>query len=472
MYMVSIVITNGYVLTQDNSRTVIEDGAVAINKSEIVAVGKSDEITSTYDSDRLIDADGGAIIPGLINPHTHVSDILLRGPMNEDRGLLDWLYNVKRPGTLAMDPDEHAIAAMLYCIEAIQSGVTTFVENDTEVIWDNWSTTEAKLDIYDKAGIRNIYAAGMVDRCVDDSFQELVLDIQERETDVDHPSLDAFVEDTDTVVDEIDSLIETYHGTAEGRQSVWPAPVVVESTTNRCFKEAYAMAEAYDVMTTVHVAEAEAEEQREISSIEHLRNIGYLGEHALLGHCVQINDRDVRILAETNTSVAHNFMANMRLATGFAPIVDMLDAGVTVGLGSDNSTLNDTVNPLSDVRAMAGAHKGYHRDSGVVPTQVAFDMLTISAAEAINREDSLGSLESGKQADIVIVDLDHPHLTPCPDPIHTLVHAVQGMEIDTVICAGNVIMSDREIQSFDKDINSFLSEAAGTAADLVGRVGY
>jgi len=470
--MTDLLVTNGYVLTQDSSRTVIKNGAVAIEDNEIVAVGKANEVTAAYDSDRLIDADGGAIIPGLINPHTHVSDILLRGPENEDRGLLDWLYNIKRPGTLAMDPDEHATAAMLYCIEAIQSGVTTFVENDTEVLWDNWSTTEAKFDVYEQAGIRNIYGAGMVDRCVDAPFQELVFDIQERETDVDHPLLDTFVEDTATVVDEVDSLIETYHGTAEGRQSVWPAPVVVESTTNRCFKEAYALAETHDVMTTVHVAEAEAEEQRDISSIEHLRNIGYLGERALLGHCVQINDRDVRILAETNTSVAHNFMANMRLATGFAPVVDMLDTGVTVGLGSDNSILNDTINPLSDVRAMAGAHKGYHRDAGVVPTQTAFDMLTISAAEAINREESLGSLEPGKQADLVIVDLDHPHLTPCPDPIHVLVHAVQGMEIDTVICAGDVVMSNREIQSFDKDIDSILSEAAETAADLVSRVGY
>ena len=123
--MTDLLVTNGRVITQDTNRTVIEGGAVAIEGDEITAVGTTDELGSVHAADRVIDAEGGAVIPGLVNPHTHVSDILLRGSFAEDRGLLDWLYNVKRPGTLAMDPDEHALAATLYCIEAIQSGVTT-----------------------------------------------------------------------------------------------------------------------------------------------------------------------------------------------------------------------------------------------------------------------------------------------------------------------------------------------------------
>ena len=132
--MTDTLITDGRVITQNADRTVHENGAVAIEGDRISAVGTTEELTAEYDADRHVDADGGAIIPGLINPHTHVSDILFRGSFSEDRGLLDWLYNVKRPGTLAMDPDEHAIAALLYCTEAILSGVTTFVENDTEVV--------------------------------------------------------------------------------------------------------------------------------------------------------------------------------------------------------------------------------------------------------------------------------------------------------------------------------------------------
>ena len=470
--MMDLLIVNGHVITQDADRTVFEDGAVAVRGDSIAAVGPTAALTAEYDADRVIDADGGVIIPGLINPHTHVSDILLRGSFAEDRGLLDWLYNVKRPGALAMRTDEHATAAMLYCAEAIRSGVTTFVENDTEVLWDEWAETEAKLDVYDRAGIRNVYGAGMVDRGADATFQELVLDIQAREGGVDHPPLDAFVEETEVVVEAVDSLIEAYHGSADGRQSVWPAPVVVETTTNEGFRRAYELAEKHDVMTTVHVAEAEAEEARDISSIEYLRNVGYLGERALLGHCVQIDASDVRLLAATGTSVAHNFISNMRLATGFAPVVEMLDAGVTVGLGTDNSILNDTVNPLSDARAMACGHKGYHRDAGVVNAQTAFDMVTRDAAAAIGRAEDLGSLEARKQADLAIVDFDHPHLTPSPDPVFSLVHAVQGFEIDTVVCAGSVVMEDREIQSFDEPLEDILSRASQAAADIVARTGY
>ncbi|MDS0261118.1 amidohydrolase [Haloarcula sp. S1CR25-12] len=470
--MTDLLIRDGRVVTQDDQRTVIEDGAVAVEDGRIVAVGPTEELVPASDADEVIDASGCAVIPGLVNPHTHVSDILLRGSFAEDRGLLDWLYNVKRPGTLAMAPEEHETAAMLYCIEAIRAGVTTFVENDTEVVWDDWATIEAKLDAYERAGIRNVYGAGMVDRPADDEFQRLVTDVQAREDDVDHPPIDAFVEATDDVVAAVDSLIETYHGTADGRQAVWPAPVVVETTTNQGFREAYELAEKHDVMTTAHVAEAEAQEQRSISSIEYLRNVGYLGERTLLGHCVQLSTSDVRLLERTDTAVAHNYMANMRLATGYAPVRTMLESGVTVGLGTDNSILSDTVNPLGDVRAMAGGHKGYHRDAGVVPAQTAFDMITIDAARAIGRGESLGSLAVGKQADIAIVDMDHPHLTPAPDPVFALVHAAQGFEVETVVCAGEVVMRDRDIRSFDESVDDVLARASATAADLVSRTGY
>lgn len=470
--MTDLLVTNGRVVTQDADRTVLENGAVAVTSDRIVDVGPTADLVADYDADRVLDAEGGAIIPGLVNPHTHVSDILLRGSFAEDRGLLDWLYNVKRPGTLMMSPADHDTAAKLYCVEAIRSGVTTFVENDTEVVWDDWSTIEAKLDVYDESGIRAVYGAGMADQTADETFQQLITDIQAREADVDHPPLDLFIEPTDDLVAEVASLIETYHGTADGRQAVWPAPVVVETTTNRGFREAARLAETHDVMTTVHVAEAEAQEQRAISSIEYLRNLDYLGERALLGHCVQIDERDVRILAETGTAVAHNFMANMRLATGFAPVTTMLDTGVTVGLGTDNSILSDTVNPLNDVRAMAGGHKGYHRDASVVPAQTAFDMLTIDAAAAIGRADTLGSLEPGKQADIAIVDLDYPHLTPASDPVFALVHAAQGFEVETLVCAGDVVMADREIQSFGEDLDSLLSRAREAATDIADRTGY
>jgi atrazine chlorohydrolase/5-methylthioadenosine/S-adenosylhomocysteine deaminase len=469
--MTDLVVANGRIVTQNRDRAIIEDGAVAIDDRMITAVGPTDEIVDIHEPDRVIDATGGAVVPGFVNPHTHVSDLLLRGSFAEDRGLLDWLYNVKRPGTLAMTPEDHAAAARLFCVEAIRAGITTFVENDTEVVWDDWSTIEAKLEIYESSGIRNVYGAGMVDTPPEDEFRNLIADIQSRADGIDHPPIDTFVVETGQLLAEVDSLIKQYQGTADGRQSVWPAPVVLQTTSKAGFQGAYDLAERHDVMTTAHVAEAAAEDQRSISSVEYLRNVGYLGERAVLGHCVQVDERDVRILEETDTAVAHNYTANMRLATGFAPVREMLASGVTVGLGTDNTILNDTVNPLADVGEMASGHKGYHRDPGVLPAQTALDMITIEAARAIGRGNELGSIVAGKQADITIVDLDYPHLTPCPDPVFGLIHAARGHEVETVICAGTIVMEEREIHAFDDTLEAILSSANTRSKALVSRVG-
>ncbi|WP_323173284.1 amidohydrolase [Natrialba sp. PRR66] len=469
--MTDLLVTNGTVITQNADREVVDDGAVLILDDKIAAVGPAAKLETDYDADRVIDADGGAIIPGLVNAHTHVSDILLRGAFAADRGLHDWLYNVKRPACVAMVPEEHAVAAALYCTEAVRAGVTTFVESDTEVIWDDRDAIEAKFDAYARSGIRSIYGAGFADSPPDEAFELLLADVQVRDPDIAHPPADYFTMETDTALTRVESLIREFHGNADGRQSVWPSPIVLASTTAEGFRGAYRIAEEYDLMTTAHVAEAEAQERgAPLSNISYLRNVGYLGERALLGHCVQIDAADVRLLAKTNTKVAHNFFANMRLATGFAPVVSMLENGVVVGLGTDNANLNDAINPLADARAASAAHKGFHRDPGVVPAQTAFDMVTIDAARAIGREDDLGSIEVGKQADIAIVDMDRPHLTPSPNPVFALVTAAQGDEVETVICAGEVVMEDREVLTLG-DTDELMTEATAAADDLVERVG-
>jgi len=157
--MTETLLTNGTIVTQNADREIIDDGAVAVTGGRITAVGTADRLAADTSPDRVIDAGGGAVIPGLINAHTHVSDILLRGPFNADRGLYDWLFNVKQPGLFAMDAGDHALAARLYCLEAIRSGTTTFVENDTALRWADLGATRRKLDVYDAMGVRSVYGA-------------------------------------------------------------------------------------------------------------------------------------------------------------------------------------------------------------------------------------------------------------------------------------------------------------------------
>ena len=442
--MVNHIIRGGTVATMDEQRHVIENGAVAVEGSEIVAVGKADEVVDAYDADRVIDGSGQLVIPGLINTHVHVPDILYRG-RGKARGLHDWLFNVKHPFVAAMDPDDHAVAAELYCRETLRAGVTTFVENagglgngyDAETI-------QQKLSVYDAAGVRNIYAHGFLDQGGESAFQSYIETLRRKEPGVVHAS-DPPME-TEAALEAVEELIEQYHGTADGRQSVWPGPFLAWGVSPEGLAGAYELAEKHDVMTTTHTAESSVQERNLASSVEYLESAGYLGERTLLGHCVQVSKPDIRRLAATDTKVAHNIATNCSLATGVAPISAMQAAGVTVGLGTDNIAHNDTANLIADMRIAALDHKVDDRDPGLMPAERVLEMATIDAARAIGREDSLGSLEAGKLADIVMLDLDYPHLTPYTDVASLLVYQATGSEVSTVLCNGDVVIENGECQ--------------------------
>ena len=428
----------------DEQRRVIEDGAVAVDGSEIVAVGETDAVVGDYDADRVVDASGQLVIPGLINTHVHVPDILYRG-LGKARGLHDWLFNVKHPFVAAMDAEDHAVAAELYCRETLRAGVTTFVENagglgngyDAETI-------RRKLSAYDDAGVRNVYAHGFLDQGGESAFQSYIETLRRKEPGVDHAS-DPPME-TDAALAAVEELIEQYHGTAEGRQSVWPGPFLAWGVSREGLAGAYALAEKYDVMTTTHTAESSVQERHLASSVEYLESAGYLGDRTLLGHCVQVSQSDIRRLAATDTKVAHNIATNCSLATGVAPVSAMDAAGVTVGLGTDNIAHNDTANLIADMRVAALVHKVDDRDPGRLPAERVVEMATIDAARAIGHADSLGSLEAGKLADIVMLDLDYPHLTPYTDVASLLVYQATGSEVSTVLCNGDVVVEDGECQ--------------------------
>lgn len=437
--MVDTILSGGVVVTVDDQRRVLDTGSVAINETDIVAVGEPAEIRDTYEADRVIDTSGHVMIPGLVNTHVHVPDILYRG-RGKARGLHDWLFNVKHPFLGAMEADDHALAAELYCRESLQNGITTFVENagglgngyDAETI-------EAKLSVYDEAGIRNIYAHGFLDKGNDTAFESFVETQRRKEPDVVHASEPPM--ETAAALDRVESLIKEYHA-PDDRQSVWPGPFLAWGVSPDGLAGAYDMAERHDVMTTTHTAESPVQERNLATSVEYLESAGYLGERTLLGHCVQVDDADIRRLARTDTKVAHNVATNCSIATGVAPVPAMQAADVTVGLGTDNIAHNDTANLLADMRVAALVHKADQRESGLMPAQQVLEMATIDAARAIGRGNELGSLEPGKRADIVCLDLDHPHLTPYTDVASLLVYQAMGTEVSTALCNGEVVVED------------------------------
>jgi cytosine/adenosine deaminase-related metal-dependent hydrolase len=469
--MADLLIEGGTVVTQNPRREVIDDGAVAVGGDRILAVGKADALADQYDLTERLDATGNAVIPGLVNPHTHVSDILLRGSCGTDRGLYDWLFNIKQPGIAQMTADEHELAAALYCAEALTAGVTTFVDNDAELPLGALDPMTGKFDAFEAAGIRSIYARGVRDLPADEGFKTLIERIGGRDPSIEQPDQNRYVAELDGWLDELESLSDDYHGSADGRHEIWVAPVVIEGMTDGGLRETYQFAERHDVMTTIHTAEAPEQVGGSLSPIEHLRNVGSLGEHALLAHCVYTDERDVRLLAETDTRVAHNIGSNMALGNGFAPLPTMRAHGVTVGLGTDNTTLSDTVNPLADLRLAAMAHRGHHQDPGVLPAAAALDMVTIEAARSLRKADTLGSLEAGKRADIVILDIDQPHLTPSPDSINALVYQALGTEVTTVFCDGDRVVDNGEPVGITAAYPNLLEEASAAGERIVAAAG-
>lgn len=466
-----LLIENGTVLTMNDARDVIENGAVAVEDGRIRAVGPTPDVHDQVgrDADRTIDAAGRAVLPGFVSAHSHVSDILLRG-IGNDRSLYDWLFNVKIPGTARMTAEEHAIASALFCTEAMRSGLTTFVEFGvgSDVGYGD-EVLESKLDVYDAAGVRNVYAQSFTDREPDAAFAEYVDTLTAREPAVRH--VDVSPQDTETALGEIERLIERYHGSRNGRQSVWPAPVRCYGATPEGLRGAVELAAEHDVMATTHVSESDTQDRHLFSNVEYLRDAGFLGDHTLLAHCVRISDRDIRMLAATDTRVAHNPLTNLSLGDGVAPVPSLVGVGVAVGIGLDNPSVSATANVTPHLRAAAQVHKGVTRDAGAVTAEKVLEMATRDGARAIGRADDLGSLETGKRADIVLFDLNRPQLQPVWNVASSLVYQSQGTEVETVICNGDIVVDGDQVLGIDEEYPDLYQRVGPAAAEVVDRAG-
>lgn len=473
--MIDLLVRNGTVVTMNEKREILTDGAVAVDGSEIVDVGSTSELTGRYSPDREIDVADHLVLPGLISVHGHVSDILIRGKLYEGRPLYDWLFNVKKPAVEAMSPEDHAVASALYCQEAIRAGVTTFVELPESLILpdeDFDTITEAKRTEYAEAGLRSIYAVTFSDNTdVPDSLSTYIRRLTTTEQSVTHPDPQDGIIDTDAALDRIRELIETAD---EEKHSVWPAPEHIWTVTPDGFQGAYELAEEYDVMTTTHVSESTHDEVGHLSNIEYLDSCDFLGDRTILAHCVHLSDADMRLISETETKIAHNPLANLALGSGIAPVPKFLGRDITVGVGLDNPCVNNTVNPLNDLRYAALLHKGAGQDAGAVTAGEALEMVTIGAARALGRADELGSITTGKQADLVLLDTDYPHLSPRVDIASTIAYQAQGHEIETVLCGGEVIFEEDTVPGIEgrySDLNDRAQRAAEAVLEKSGVAG-
>ena len=465
--MIDTIITDVIVVTMDDDSTIFQTGGVAINDGKILSVGSTAEIKATYSATTEIAGEGGILLPGFINCHVHVPDILARGTRS-DRPLHEWLLSIKQPFVHAMDEQDHELAAALYCMESLCAGVTTVVENagGTGVGYP-LDIIETKLNVYEQAGIRNIYAHGFVDRHQETAFADYLDRIRSKYPDTTHP--ESATVDTAEALKTIETLIERYHTAPEGRQSIWPAPYLAWGVTEEGLIGARRIAETHDTMTTTHTAETALQERHLESSVERLYNAGYLGERTVLAHGVHLSDRDIRLLAETKTTVAHNVAANCALGSGVAPVPQLLGHGVTVGLGTDNASINDQIDMLQDVRLASFIHKATNEDPAAVTAEAMLRAATIDAARAIGREADLGSIEAGKKADLLVLDTDHPSCVPFQDVISHIVYQTTGRDVGRVFCDGKQVVANGTVESLASTYQTLHEDAQHRADDIFDR---
>ena len=429
--MGTLLIRDGRVLRPD--MTVVDaDVLVDGSAGEIVEVGPD------LSGEETLDADGGLVIPGLVNAHTHVAMTLLRGHA-DDKPLDRWLREDVWPVEAALEPADIEAGAELGVLEMIRSGTTTFADMYFEI--------DRTAAVVERAGLRAVLGHGAISAGKDD---------------------DAARAD----IEESIETARTFDGAADGRISTAVMPHSLTTVTPDLLSFAAEEAAEAGVPVHYHANETAAEvdpivEERGRRPLEWARDLGLCREADFLAHGVHLDGEEIDLLAETGTGVVHCPASNMKLASGMAPVQRLLDAGVAVGLGTDGAASNNDLDLFDELRDAAMLGKLAADDASAIAAPDAVRMATAGGAAVLGID--AGRIEPGAAADLAVVDLDAPHLTPDHDLVSHLAYAVRGSDVRHTVCDGTVLMRDREVLPLDE--RAVMARAERRARDLLARAG-
>lgn len=430
--MADIIIKNGYILTMDPAQEDIERGVVVIDGGIVTQVAESTNETA----DTVIDAKGGVVMPGLVNTHTHAGMTLFRG-YADDLALSDWLENHIWPAEAQLTENDLYVGTKLACLEMIRSGTTAFV--------DMYIHVDKVARAVEESGMRAALSYGMID-LGDETRAESELKEGRR-------------------------FVKEWNGRADGRITTMYGPHAPNTCSREFLIKVKAQAKQDNAKIHIHVLETEAElnqmkEQFGMCSVNMLDEIGFLDSDVVAAHCVWLSDGDIDILSECGVNVSHNPVSNMKLASGIAPVPKMLARGVNVSLGTDGCASNNNLNLFEEMKMAALLHKVDTSDPTVLPARQVLEMATINGARAMGTNN--GILKVGCMADVIIVDMDKPHLTPIYDIPSHLVYSASGGDVRTTIVNGEVLMDDYKVLSMDE--GNIIDAANEASANLMSRV--
>jgi len=415
-----LILSGSFLLPGSKHSEVITDAALAITGDTITAIGPLEKINNDYTATMNLHTEHGLLMPGLVNTHTHAPMALFRG-LADDLPLMTWLEEHIFPVEAQWTPDMVYHATLLSICEMIQSGTTSFCD----------------MYLFSKDVARATAETGMR------AWIGEVL--------YDFPS--PCYGELENGFAYINDLFGQYRN--HPLISITACPHSVYTCSKELLARLGAVAQVQNSLYHIHLSENEAEvnsckERFGCSPVQHLEQLGLLRDNTLAAHCVMLDEKEIALVAERGTSVSHCMESNMKLASGCAPVVQMLEAGVKVGIGTDGAASNNDVDMFAEMDSVAKVHKVINMDPSAMDAPRTLHAATLGGAETLGAGNQVGSLEVGKKADIIVLDMNQPHLTPLYNIPSHLVYAARGADVVHSIINGKVVMENRKLLTIDE----------------------
>lgn len=447
--------TKATIITINQKREIIEDGAILVHGQSIAAIGKTQDLEAEYPNEDVTQLQGRIIIPGLVNTHMHTAQTLIRGTA-DDLELVSWLCERIWPLQGNFTPEDGYAAARLSIAEMLKSGTTCFLES---MFADRYGF-DGLCKAVEQSGIRGCLGKIVMDQGKYASDPKWAM----------HPGL---IEDRETSLVGAVAMHESWNGKADGRISVWFGSRTPGGVSEALYKEMAAISHSKNIPITMHCAEAPADRtffaSQNHTPMSYCSSVGLLGPQTVLVHMVHLDDTDIATLAETGTHVVHCPSSNSKLASGICKVPQLLDAGVSVTLGTDGAPCNNTCDMLQEMRLAGILHKVSTMDPTSVPAETVMELATINGAKALGLADSVGSLEVGKKADFVVLDMRAVHLQPWFNPVSAVVYTATGRDVEIVIVDGKEVVRNGKLLTMDEE--AVWKEAEWRAKEVVARAG-
>ena len=413
----TILIKNALILNPNNFENkkqslLIKGNLIAEIADEIAEAGV----------EKIIDADGKILLPGLINTHTHLSMTLFRG-LADDLSLDSWLNDHIWPMEANLNGDYCYIGALLGAIEMIKSGTTTFS--------DMYFYMEDVARAVEDAGIRAVLSYGMID----------FGDAERRENEINQNM----------------TLFNSCNGMANGRIKVFLGPHSPYTASEDLLKKVRELADEYNMGIHIHVSETQKEindslDEKGLRPFEYLEKIGFLGPDVVAAHCVWLSDEEIEIIKKHGVKVSHNPCSNMKLASGVSPVSKLIENDICVSIGTDGASSNNNLDLIEELKTASLLQKVSTLDPKVLSSDEAIEMATIKGAETLGLSDEIGSIEVGKKADIILIDTNAANMTPDSSSLSSnVIYSANGSNVDTTICDGKILMENKKLTELDEN---------------------